>query len=165
MKLHAGWIALLLAPSLYAQPLSLREAVEAALANEPSLAAAAADRDASLAAADEARAALAPQVNLAGSAMLYEEPMVVSPIHGFTPGTIPDFDTTLIQSSLSASLLLWDGGAARARARQAGAAAGVANETVAQIRQALIARTVAAYTNVVAAKENLAAEESRLEAL
>lgn len=159
-------LALVLFPALASsQSLSLTEAVDSALATEPSLAAVMADRDASLAAADEARAALAPQLNLAGAAMLYEEPMVVSPIHGFSPNTIPEFDTTLIQSSLSATWLVWDGGGARSRARQARALAGAADESVAQIRQGLIARTVAAYTNVLTAAENLAAEERRLDAL
>ena len=46
MNFRAGLVALLLVPGLAAsQPLSLREAVDAALAHEPSLAAATADRD------------------------------------------------------------------------------------------------------------------------
>ncbi|HEY0590581.1 MAG TPA: TolC family protein [Thermoanaerobaculia bacterium] len=166
MRSHIGLIALALVPALgWSQQLSLGEAVGAALATEPSLAAAAAEHDVARAAADEAAAALEPQVNLAGSAMRYEEPMVVSPIHGFTPGLIPEFDRTLVQSSLSATYLLWDGGGARARVRQARALAGAAEETVAQIRQALVARTVAAYTGVLTAAENLVAEQRRLEAL
>ncbi len=166
MNMRATFIALLFAPLLAAsQTLSLSEAVQAALASEPSLGAAAAEHDAARAAADETAAALEPQVNLAASAMRYEEPMVVGPIHGFTPGLIPEFDRTLVQSSLSATYLLWDGGGARSRVRQARALADAAEETVAQVRQALVARTVAAYTGVLTAAESLDAEQRRLEAL
>jgi outer membrane protein TolC len=161
----AAFLALLAAPATIAQTLTLDEAIELALASEPTVAIASADRDIAEAARREARSALDPQISISGSAFRHDEPMVVSPIHGFSPGLIPEFDETLIQSALSGTWLLWDGGGARARVRQAESLAGSAEEAIAQARQALIARTTAAYLSVISGRETVAAEDLRLRAL
>ncbi|MGH9459107.1 MAG: TolC family protein, partial [Thermoanaerobaculia bacterium] len=153
------------AAAVTGQTLTLAEAIDAALASEPSIALAAAESDAAEAAADVAESALDPQVEVTGSAVHHDEPMVVRPIHGFEPGAIPPFDRTLLQSALTARWLLWDGGALRGRAREAEARASAAESEAASIRQEIIARTVAAYLEVVSAAETLAAQDERLAAL
>ena len=95
--------------------LTLAEAVRRALATHPAVVAAAAGVDRAEAAAAEARSALLPRVATEWTGQRFEEPMVVSPIHGFTPDLIPAFDRTLVQGNLSATWLLFDGGARGAR--------------------------------------------------
>lgn len=151
--------------SVYAQPLPLREAVDAALASEPRLRAARAERDVAAAARREARTALDPQVTLSASAIRHDEPMVVSPIHGFTPDLIPQFDRTLIQSSISAGWLLWDGGGARARIDQAAAVEEGAEAGMEETRERVIQRTVAAYFSALSARDQMVAHDRRLDAL
>ena len=158
-------LACAIALPLEGQTLSLDEAVERALANEPSVEIASADRDAAAAAQREARSATRPQVSLGASVFQYEEPMLVSPIHTFRPGLIPDFDETLIQSALSGSWLLWDAGAARSRVEQAEAFTESAAVGIVAVQQAIIANTVAAYLSVLTAREALAAEQQRIEAI
>ncbi|MGK2856261.1 MAG: TolC family protein [Thermoanaerobaculia bacterium] len=145
--------------------LTLSDAVRAALENAPAVEAAIAAADAAAAGVGEAEAALDPQVTIAGSVFRHDEPMIVMPIHGFDPATIPPFDRTLIQSSLSGTYLLWDGGAARSRVDQARSmrdAAGVATE---EIRERILLATVAAYLDVLAGQQELQAEEQRLESI
>ena len=139
----------LLASVVAAQPLTLTEAVEAALASEPSLSLARSQREGAEAAVDEAEAARRFQLSLTGSVFRHDEPMIVSPIHGFTPDEIPPFDRTLVQSQLGATVLLWDGGTAKARIRQAGELSAAATHGEEAARQALILRTVATYLDVL----------------
>jgi outer membrane protein len=171
VAIFAILLALLVPLSLAAQkpgpggPLTVEAAVALALETEPSIAIAEAERDAANAARRNARSIIGPQVTLSGSAVRHDEPMLVSPIHGFTPGLIPEFDETLIQSALSGSLLLWDGGVARARVRQAEAVIGSADEGLAVARQALVARTSSVFFAVLAAADTVAAEDLRLQSI
>ncbi|MCA1733856.1 MAG: TolC family protein, partial [Acidobacteria bacterium] len=145
--------------------LTLSDAVRAALGNAPAVEAAIAAADAAAAGVGEAEAALDPQVTIAGSVFRHDEPMIVMPIHGFDPATIPPFDRALIQSSVSGTYLLWDGGAARSRVDQARSmrdAAGVATD---EIRERILLATVAAYLDVLAGQQELEAEEQRIEAI
>jgi outer membrane protein len=148
-----------------AETLTLAGAVERALAADPAISIASAERDEAAAAASEVRSVRDAQVTLNGSVFEHEEPMVVSPIHGFTPGQLPDFDRTLIQSSLTSTYLLWDGGAARARIRQANALTATAAESIEAAREAIIARTVGAYFSVLTASTTLEAHDVRLRAI
>jgi outer membrane protein TolC len=145
--------------------LTLADAVEAALARYPSVAAARARVDEARGAFGEAEAAARPKVRLSASALQYEEPMVVTPIHGFEPGLFPEFDRTLLQGQLAASWTLYDGGAHRARLAGAGSQAGGAEAARAAAEQSLALRVAAVYLAVLGDREVLAAHDARLEAL
>lgn len=165
MKLMISAALIVATTAANAQTLTLPEAVRSALASEPALAAATAERDIAAAAADEAESALDPHLQLSGSIVQFDEPMVVSPIHGFTPGLIPEFDTTLIQSAISASWLLWDGGRARARVAESELLESSAVAGIDRVTQELIQRAGAAFLAVRTRSEMLAAEDQRLEAV
>lgn len=145
--------------------LTLGAALERARAHFPALLASRAAAEEAEAAAAEARAARFPALRVAASATRYEEPMIVSPIHGFTPGTVPPFDETLIQSGTSLSYILLDGGARGARIRQARSRAEAAEAALDAAEQWLTARVVATYLDVLGRARVLAAHDRRLDAL
>lgn len=146
-------------------PLTLMEAIRLAVADYPTVAASAMKVTEANAIVGEATARRYPEVALTGSVVRYEEPMLVTPIHGFTPALIPPFDETLIQGGATLTYTLYDGGARGSRIGQAkaGAAAASAGQQVAQ--QALVARVVAAFANVLTHRQVLAATDVRLVAL
>ena len=161
-------ITLFAASAAFAQDaavLTLSDAVRAALGNAPAVEAAIAAAEAAAAGVDEAEAALDPQVTIAGSVFRHDEPMVVIPIHGFDPATIPPFDRTLIQSSVSGTYLLWDGGATRGRIDQARSMRDAASVATDEIRERILLATVAAYLDVLAGQQELQAEQQRIESI
>jgi outer membrane protein TolC len=145
--------------------LPLADAVGRALMTHPSLARAEAERASAASLADAARATRLPSVGTEWSAVRFQEPMVVQPIHGFTQDALPDFDRTLVQGSVGATWLLFDGGARGARIARADAATSAAEAGVAVARTTLLAMLARAYLGVLSARETLAAHESRLRAL
>ncbi len=145
--------------------LRLDEAVAAALAGHPALAAARAECDGAEAALHESWAAWLPALALSGSATRYEEPMVATPIHGFAPGALPVFDRTLTQAAGSLSYTLFDGPGRPARIRQARATAAGAAARLEAEAQSLAARCVLAYLEVLSQAELLAAHDAHLAAL
>lgn len=145
--------------------LSLKEAVELALASHPSVAAASAASAVSRAELRTARADLFPSLAASGSAARFQEPMVVTPIHGLTAGATPAFDRTLLQGAVQLSYTLYDGGARGARISSSRELAGAAGDAEAQARQALIRTTAGVFLEVGATRSLLAAHESRIAAL
>ncbi len=145
--------------------LSLAEAARRALATHPATRAAAARFDGARAAVGEASAARLPSVSLSASATTWSDPMLVAPLHGFDPAAAPAFDKTLIQGGVTASYMLFDGGARGARIRQARAEAGVGEASLARAEQGLLARLTVAYLDVLARARILGASEQRLTAL
>ena len=145
--------------------LTLAEAVDAALAVDPQIAAAGVGIAGARAGIGEARSALRPHVDLAASALEYQKPMVVTPIHGFTPGQLPQFDRTLIQSNIGATYLLWDGGASRARVQQAKAAEQAAASGQDAVAKNVEARTAVLYLAVLSNAAELEAYRLRTVAL
>lgn len=150
--------------------LTLLDAIRAALAERPALGIAAAARDA--AAADRARAASDwwPRLSLDAGLTHFEEPMLVSPLHGFPldgfdSGSIPDFDRTLVDATLGARWTLFEGGARLARNRGAEAGLRAAEAGFEATADATIALAAAAFADAVAARETLAAHDLRLAAL
>jgi outer membrane protein TolC len=135
--------------------------VTAALAHAPALEAARAGTSAAAAELREARAERAPAVSLAASAFRYQEPMVVTPIHGFAPGLVPDFDRTLLQGALQVRYELWDGGARAARVEQREAEVGAAEAAFASSEQTVAARTVGAYLRITSVAATLDAHRER----
>jgi outer membrane protein TolC len=148
-----------------AQDLTLLDAVQNALAERPALAVAAAIRDA--AAADRARAASdwLPRLSLDAGITRFEEPMLVAPLHAFDLQAIPLFDRTLVDATLGARWTLFEGGARLSRSRSARAGLRAAEAGVEVTADATIALTVAAYADVVAARQTLEAHDLRLAAL
>ena len=145
--------------------LTMLRAIDAALSADPALAAARADFSAAHAVVGQAQSALRPHLDLSSSLLEYEKPMVVTPIHGFTPGELPEFDRTLLQSSLAATFLLWDGGASRARVRQAQAGESVASASVDAAVRTVAAQTAELYLTVLSQSAALEAHDLRITAL
>jgi outer membrane protein TolC len=143
---------------------SLAALVERALAQAPLLRAAAAAEAAAGAELAEATASRLPAASATASAFRYQEPMVVTPIHGFAPGQIPAFDETLIQGALQLRYDLWDPTRAPRilqRERQR-AAAGLA---LAAERGQVAAHTVATFLRARAMAATLTAHREREQAL
>ena len=147
-----------------ADTLTLLDVVRLALAERPALGAAAAARDA--AGADRARAASEwwPQLSLQAGVTHFDEPMLVYPLHSFDVEAIR-FDRTLVDATLGARWTLFEGGARRARNRGADAGLRAAEAALEATADATIALAVAAYADVVAARQTLEAHDLRLTAL
>lgn len=145
--------------------LTIAEAARLALASHPSVAAARALRDGDAAGVREARASRLPSLTVAGSVVQYEEPMVVTPIHGLSAGQTPPFDETLIQGVGSLSYTLWDGGARGARIDGARDRAASSEAAVDESRQMLLADVIDAYLEVLITDQVLGAHARRVEAL
>jgi outer membrane protein len=145
--------------------LTLPAAVERALEKYPGVAEARARRrqaQEGLAAAQEARG---PRGVINGSAFQYEKPVAVTPIHGFSPGLLPEFDRTILLGQLSVSYVLWDGGATGARVRAAGSELGGAGAALGAAEQDVAERVAAAILNALGKARTLAAHDQRLAAL
>jgi outer membrane protein len=145
--------------------LTLPQAVERALGRFPGVGAARARQEEAREALAEAEAARRARGRFTGSAIQYQEPMVVTPIHGFGPGLFPEFDETLVQGTLAVSWTLYDGGATGARIRSAAEQAGAVGAALAAAEQALAQRVAAAYLTAVGKSQVLAAHDLRLAAL
>ncbi|KPK83113.1 MAG: hypothetical protein AMS25_01110 [Gemmatimonas sp. SM23_52] len=147
--------------------LTLAQAVALAQQTYPGVASARASEDAAAAALGEARAAWWPQLSTQATAVRYEEPMLVAPIHGFSPQQFEriELERTLFQGNVSLAWTIFDGGARvnRIRGARAGAAGAAAGRTAAEM--ALTARVAAAYLQALTARGVLDAQERRIEAL
>lgn len=151
--------------ALAAVLLTLAEAVRLASASHPAVEAGANEAAAAQAAVSESRAARLPSVTLGASALRYSEPMVATPIHGFSFTSLPPFEQTLVQSALTASTTLYDAGARSARIDEATRNADAASATVDTARQLVVARTATAYATVLGRAAILDAQLLRLRAL
>ena len=148
-----------------AQTLTLPEAVERALSRFPAVEAARARQQEAEEALGEARASRRPRGRVTGSATQYQEPMVVTPIHGFGPGLFPEFDETLGQATFTVSYTLLDNGGIDAQVRSAGSQLEGAGAAVGSAEQLLARRVAAAYLMVLGQSQVLAAHDRRLVAL
>ena len=147
-----------------AEPLTLHAAAERALAQYPSVQAAAARRDQAQKAIGVAKADWFPSLALSGTATRYEEPMLVYPIHGFTPSLVPPFARTLYHATLELGYTVFDG-ARSGRVREARARAGAAGASAGATAQEMLQNVVLSYLQVLGRRELLAAHDRRLEAL
>ncbi len=145
-------------------PLTLAVALDRALARYPSVAAARARAEGAAADVGGAKAAWLPRLSLDGSLNHFQEPMVVAPLHGFDPTNPPLFDRTLIQPQVSFAWTLLDlGRESRIRAQRALGRA--ADAAVSSAEAQLMARVVNGYLRVLAARDQLAAQDQLLAAL
>lgn len=145
--------------------LTIGEAIRLALDSHPSIGAARAQREADAAGVREARAAWFPSLSVSGSVVQYEEPMVVTPIHGLTSGQTPPFDETLVQGVGTLGYTVWDGGARGARIDGARNRAAASDAAVEESRQIVLAEVVGAYLHVLGTDRVLDAHDRRVEAL
>lgn len=147
------------------RPLALSDAVRMAVENYPSVRISRYSVDETREAFGEARSARLPSLKLNGSAIRYEEPMVVSPIHGFNPGEFPTFNETLIQGGLVLNYLVFDGGGRGGRIEGARSRLDAAGADLAGTRQALIARVAVIYLEALSGRQVLKAHDMRINAL
>lgn len=102
--------------------MALPEALEAALAQNPSLRAAKAQRQAAEARISEAKSGYLPQLAFTAGYTRYEEPNIVVPIH--RTGVFPPLDNGIYEGITSLKVPLFNGGRTRAAHRTASAFAG-----------------------------------------
>lgn len=167
-----AWLALGGAASGFSQeiaapvaPLTLAAAAERALLAHPSLAAQRARGEEAAQALGEAEAGGRIAARWLTTLNQYDEPMLVSPIHSFGPGQIPLLEETLLQSTVSAQVTLWDAGARRGRIELAVAQQGAALAGLSAAEQQLLARVAAAYAQVLTRRQVLAAADARRSAV
>jgi outer membrane protein len=146
-------------------------ATELALAHYPTVAVARARVGSAEAEVRESRAARLPRLTLDASATRWELPSLAFPIHGIpTAGEPPPggrlvFDESTYQASAFLDWTLLDFGARRARVRASRRLEDAAGAALDSAGQELIARTAAAYLEVLSARQVLAAQDQRLTAL
>ena len=145
--------------------LTLPEAVERALAFYPSV-----DMTRSVALGTEAAVGKVtstkwPRFTASASAMRYQEAMVVTPIHGFTPGVAPSFDQTLFQGGAGARYTLFDGFGRNGLIEAARSESGAAQTAVVDAIQGLTLGVTATYLNVLGQAQMLEAQDRRMDAL
>ena len=106
-----------------------------------------------------------PSLSMRGAAMQFEEPMVVTPIHGFEPSLVPPFDETLFQAGAVVGYTIYDGGARGARISASESQARGAQSDLRSARQELIAQVAASYLAILLARDQLDAHDQRIAAL
>ena len=106
-----------------------------------------------------------PSLSVLGTATQFEEPMLVSPIHGFEPDLIPPFDETLFRVGAALGYTVYDGGARGARISASAARATSAQSDLRAARQDLIGQVAMSYLGVLLARDQLEAHDQRIAAL
>lgn len=169
--LIVGWLAAAVAPVARCQEpeaarwLTLGAAVDRALERHPSVGSSRFAADAARASANRVSASRWPSLSASASATRFQEPMVVTPIHGFSPDLAPPFDRTLVQSAATVRYTLFDGSARSARIESAREEAEAAEHGVSSTAQQLVVRVSAAFLDVLGRAEVLAAHQRRIGAL
>lgn len=168
MAVVAG--VLLCARTLAAQEaVTVTDAVRRSLAEYPSVRSARDELSAASAGVREAKSAWWPRLELDARTTLFEEPMVVAPIHSLAAGPAgltnpPRFDETLYGGSVSLGYTLVDWGRSpRIRAAQAGRAGAAAQVEGSEMR--LIARVVRTYLRGLTLQQTLASQERQIAAI
>ncbi len=155
-------------PSLTAQTapsVSLRDAVRNGLDHHPAVSVARAGHSGAEAFLGEVGAARFPKLSVDASMIHFQEPMLVAPIHSFDPGSLPLFDSNLVQSNLNLGYTLFDGGARGARIRRAEAGAEAAWEGVRGAEMEVVSSVTLSYLSVLTSREVLDASERQAAAL
>ncbi|MEQ1854828.1 MAG: TolC family protein [Longimicrobiales bacterium] len=156
---------LLLVPGVHAQVLTLTDAIDAALATHPVLAAADARVLAAEGASDAARAARLPAASVTANLTHFQEPMVVAPLHSLSLGSPPTFDRSLLQGQLGALYTLFDGGVRGSRIRGSDAMGEATRAFRGSAEMEVLEQTASAYTGTVAARALLEAARAQVAAL
>lgn len=146
-------------------PTRLSDAAARALRVHPSIEVAGAALRSAEAALSAARAGRLPTVALEGSATRFQEPMLVAPLHGFDPTTVPDFDATLVRGTVAARYTVFDGGRRGSEIARAEAFVGVGDAVRRDTEAELILRTAEAYLLLLSSRDVVAAQSRREAAL
>lgn len=155
-----------LEPQVPEEPkLTLRGAVERALATYPGLREKHALQEARAARVREAVARRLPQIAGRATITRFQEPMIVRPLHGFDIREPPDFSETLLQGNLTAQLPLFDGGERRARIAGERAARGAAEAATEQASSDLVALVTGRYLAVLGVARQKEAQAAAVRAL
>lgn len=145
--------------------LTLAEAARLALAGYPAVAASTAEVREARSTASRTAAARWPTLHLNGSVMRYEEPMLVTPLHGFDDPARAPFEETLVQGSVSARYTLWDGGERGGSIERARSLTRAASASLESTRGDVVLQVTQQYAQVLAARVSLDAHEQRVRAL
>lgn len=145
--------------------LTLFDAIDRALAQHPSVRSAQASVEAARASVGEAKAEWWPSLDLNASATRYSDPMVVTPIHGFRPSQLPEFDRTLLQAGVQLESLLFDAGGRSARIKITRAQEESARASLDEAEQRLVADVARAYLETLGQDAILRAHNQRMQAL
>ncbi len=148
-----------------AQQWTVVEAAAEALTNHPAVQRAEAALRTAAAGTDAAKSSYLPQVQFGASAVRFEEPMVVAPLHAFNPMAPPTFSDGLVRSRIGLGFTLFDGGVrggilTAARAMDTGAEA-----RKAAVEAQIIATAVGAYAGAATAALVVEASQRRRRAL
>jgi len=146
-------------------PLTVSAAVAGALGFRPEIAAARAEQRRAASAETEARATRLPSLDGTANATYHDKPIPVTPIHGFDPANLPDFETTLLQGGLHLGYTVWNGGRRNATITGAGAEAEAAGAALDGAQQQIAARTVSTYLRVLTLGGTLSAADARIDAI
>lgn len=153
-------------PALEAQTsFTLADAVRRGLAFHPALAGATAAVDAADARYGEAGASRFPSLSLDATAVRFQEPMIVAPLHSFDPTRPPTFHGTLVQGRLGAAYTLFDGGARAGRRAQSRAGVDGARAQLLRTRVETITAIADAYLATLTGGEIHTAAARRLTSL
>jgi outer membrane protein TolC len=145
--------------------IALADVIAAAIRTYPTVAAAEAQRASAEAAVGGARAALLPHASLSASLTRYQEPMIVYPLHSLNLTEPPPFDRTLVQPGVTVGYTLFDFGLRNAQIAAAEAQRNAADASAGASIQAVVSRAVAAYVQVLATRDRLAAADQDVAAL
>ena len=149
-------------PALSAQTMTLREAIDDAIASHPTLRGSAAREESARQSLSAVQSTRWPMIGMDMSLTQFEEPMLAQPIHSFDPTNLPRFDETLLQGRLGVQYNLFGGRASRISAATAGLetvrSRGRAEE------QALIEAVASAFIRVLSSRALLEAADAQVSA-
>ncbi len=145
--------------------LTLADAMTRAVSYHPGLSASSAQVEATEAGVDEAEAARFPTLAVGASATRYQEPMIVHPIHAFTPNFLPPFDEDLFQLLAELRYPLFDGGGRTARIDESRARRESADSSLQEMRQELLSQLIEQYLSVLSRARRREAQDRSLQAL
>jgi outer membrane protein len=146
-------------------PLTLADAVAMALETHPAVAQAQAAERAAAARLTQAQAGRYPWLTSQASLGVYQEPMVVAPIHAFDPMNPPAFDRNLLQGAVTLGYTVFDGGAREARIRQAEVGEEVERVGGVAAEMDVMVQVSAAYLAILSGQEVLEAAQGQRIAL
>ena len=151
--------------AVLAAPLTLADAIRAAMANFPGVAASANESAAARAVVEELEASRLPSLSFAATGVHHSDPMLAIPIHQFDLNQRFPFDRTLLQSAITANYSLYDAGARDARIEEAEHIAESTEAATDVARQNAAARAAVAYTTVLGRAAIVDAHRMRITAL
>lgn len=145
--------------------LDLATAFTLALTNRPEIEASTEGTAMASAALEGVRGTRWPTMGLQGSAVRFQEPMVVAPLHAFDPSAPPTFDATLLRTTLGAEYTLFDGGARSGAIRAAEALMQQAGRREAVAEASVLEATARAFVALRTARTRSSAAQAQVRAM